>query len=182
MSYTAYGSSSSDSATGALARGLGLFSLALGATELLAPRVLTRALGMEGREGVVRAYGLREIVSGIGILSSQNPAPWVWSRVAGDALDLATLTTGLTKDNDRKDRVGLAIAAVTGVTVLDMVCAQALSVEQRTLQPRFPVRDYSDRSGFPQSAAEMRGAARDFETPEEYRAPELMRPWTAAAE
>ena len=47
-----------------MARSIGWFSLALGAVELLAPRVLTRFLGIEGREGLLRAYGVREIGSG----------------------------------------------------------------------------------------------------------------------
>ena len=37
---------------------------------------------------VARAYGLREIGTGIGILASKDPSPWLWGRVAGDALDV----------------------------------------------------------------------------------------------
>lgn len=180
MGYAAQSSASPDPATDALARGLGWFSIGLGATELFAPRVLTRALGMEGREGLVRAYGMREIMSGLGILAARNPAPWMWSRVAGDALDIATLTGGLDRDNPRNQNVGLAMAAVAGITALDVVCAQALSEEDKRAQPRFPVRDYSDRTGFQRPVDEMWGAASDFEVPKEYRAPELMRPYTAA--
>lgn len=163
-----------------LARGLGWFSIVLGATEMLAPHVLTRALGMEGRETLIRAYGVRELAAGIGILSSHNPAPWMWGRVAGDALDLATLTASL-RNNDRKEKVGIAMAAVAGVTTLDMLCAQALSDQEGAKQPYFPARDYSDRVGFPQSPAEMRGVALDFEVPKDFRPPELMRPWNIAA-
>jgi hypothetical protein len=181
MGYAAQSSASPDPGTDALARGLGWFSIGLGATELFAPRVLTRALGMEGREGLVRAYGMREIMSGLGILASRNPAPWVWSRVAGDALDIATLTGGLDRENPRKENVGLAMAAVAGITALDVACAQALTEEENRIQPRFPMRDYSDRAGFPRPVDEMWGAARDFEVPKEYRAPELLRPYTPAA-
>ena len=74
-----------------MARGLGWFSIGLGLAEVLAPRALTRGLGMEGNEQLVQAYGLREIATGIGILSSDQPAPWIWGRVGGDALDMATL-------------------------------------------------------------------------------------------
>jgi hypothetical protein len=55
-----------------MARGLGWFSIGLGLTEVLAPRALTRGLGMEGNEQLVQAYGLREIATGIGILSSDQ--------------------------------------------------------------------------------------------------------------
>src|SRR3954452_22927910 len=68
-----------------MARGLGWFSIGLGLAEVLAPRALTRGLGMEGNEQLVQAYGLREIATGIGILSSDQPAPWIWGRVGGDA-------------------------------------------------------------------------------------------------
>lgn len=46
---------------------------------------------MHGQERLIRAYGVREIAKGVGILTSPNPTPWLWGRVAGDALDLATL-------------------------------------------------------------------------------------------
>src|SRR5215208_7371781 len=52
-----------------LAKGLGWFSLVLGAAELIAPQRITRALGMEGKEALVRAYGAREIASGMLSLS-----------------------------------------------------------------------------------------------------------------
>lgn len=181
MGYAAQSSTNPNAATDALARGLGWFSIGLGATELFAPRAVTRSLGMEGHESLVRAYGVREIMSGLGILSARNPGPWVWSRVAGDALDMATLASGLKGENPRKANVGVALAAVAGITALDMACAQALTEEQKRALPRFPVKNYSDRSGFAQSPDEMWGAARDFETPNEYRAPELMRPYTVSA-
>ena len=88
-----------------MARGLGWFSIGLGLAEVLAPRALTRGLGMEGNEQLVQAYGLREIATGIGILSSDQPAPWIWGRVGGDALDMATLAGGLQPDNPKKENV-----------------------------------------------------------------------------
>ena len=73
----------------AVARGLGWFSIGLGLVEALSPGIVTRTLGMEGKEGLVRGYGVREIGTGIGILAANDPSPWLWGRVAGDALDLA---------------------------------------------------------------------------------------------
>jgi hypothetical protein len=106
-----------------LARGLGWFSIGLGLAEVLAPRALTRGLGMQGSEQLLQAYGLREIATGIGILSSEQAAPWIWGRLAGDALDIATLSTGLKEDNPKRENVGIALAAVAGVTALDLVCS-----------------------------------------------------------
>ena len=165
-----------DSATDTLARGLGVFSIALGLVEVFAARSLTRALGMEGSETLVRAYGLREIAKGVGILASNDPTPWVWGRVAGDALDIATLVTGLDEDNPKRGNVGIALAAVAGATALDIYCAQALSGE--STQPLPPARDYSRRSGFSRPPQEMRGAASDFQVPRDFRAPEALRPYT----
>src|SRR3954453_22135368 len=102
-------------ASESLARGLGWFSIGLGALELCAPRALTRALGMPGSEALVQGYGLREIASGVGILASRDPAPWVWSRVAGDALDLGTLGAALDDENPQTGNVAIALTAVAGV-------------------------------------------------------------------
>ena len=148
-----------------LARGLGWFSIGLGLAELLAPRRFARAFNMDGEEPLVRFYGLREITAGVGILASGQPRPWMWGRVAGDALDLATLAARLQGALPSQQRnIALAIGAVAGVTAADILCAQALDVKEKRL-----LRDYSDRSGFTRPAEEMRGAARDFQVPRDMR-------------
>lgn len=111
----------------AMAKGVGWFSIALGLAEVAAPEKIAGELGLEDKKGLVRLYGFREIAKGVGILSSRKPAGWVWGRVAGDALDLATLATGLRKDNPKRDNVLKAISAIIGVTVLDVVLAAQLS-------------------------------------------------------
>lgn len=144
-----------------VARGLAVFSIALGALEVLAPRRLGRWIGLRGDPRLVQAYGAREVATGLAILGRPNdPAPFVWGRVAGDALDLATLAAGLSGTR-APGRLGFAIAAVLGVTVLDALCAQSLSTRQRH---REPTRDYSDRSGLPDTPERMRGAARTTRT------------------
>jgi hypothetical protein len=154
-----------------LARSLGWFSVGLGLVEFFAPRKLARALGMRGRERLVRRYGLRELAVGIGILcAKRDAAPWLWARVAGDGLGLATLA-GTAGRNGRRGSATLALAAVAGVAALDVICAQELSRRG----PR-PVRDYASRSGLPRPPAEMRGIARDGALPRDMRRPELLRP------
>jgi hypothetical protein len=128
-----YQDSSHRSSSEALARFLGWFSIGLGVTELLAPRSLTRMLGMEGAEDLVRAYGLREIATGIGALKAENPAPWIWGRVGGDALDIATVAMGERDDNPQKQNVSMAILALIGVAALDLAVAARLSAEEREL-------------------------------------------------
>ena len=162
----------------ALARGLGWFSIGLGLTEMLMPRMLTEQMGMKGKEPLLRFYGAREMAAGIGILMSDNPGPWIWGRVAGDAVDLVTLATGLDKQNPRKSNVAIALAAVAGVTALDCISAQALT--GRTSRP---APDYSDRRGLPRPPEEMRGIARkDFTPPRDMRTPEALQPFTSQPE
>jgi hypothetical protein len=151
-----------------LARGLGWFSIGLGLAEVFVPGKLARALGMRGEETLLRLYGLREIAVGVGLLASEQPRPWMWGRVAGDALDLATLAARLNDALPREQRnIALPIGAVAGVTAADIACA-------RTLAPRGPrplLHDYSDRSGFAKPPEQMRGVASDFETPRDMRTP-----------
>lgn len=145
------------SAVDRLGWALGWFSLGLGAVELFAPRRITRALGIEGKEGLVRAYGVREI--GGGVLSlSVDKGFGLWGRVAGDGLDIATLVAALHPGNRKRDNVRLALAVVVGITLIDVV--SALGVTTRHARRRGTVRDYSDRSGFPQGVEKARAAAR----------------------
>jgi hypothetical protein len=86
---------------------------------------------------------------------------------------LATLATGLGKENPRNGTVAIALAAVAGITALDCINAQALSGAGK------PVADYSDRRGMPRPPDEMRGAARkDFNPPRDMRTPAALRPFT----
>jgi hypothetical protein len=122
---------------------------------------------MEGQEALLRAYGLREIATGAAILSSDNPQPWIWGRVAGDALDLATLGAGYREDRANRRNLNLAIAAVAGVTAIDAWCANALgNGVGRQSAARAPAAVlYRGRSGFPKPAEQMRGAARHMRVP-----------------
>ena len=160
----------------ALAKGLGAFSIALGLVEIFAARRLARSLGLDGRETLLRAYGVRELATGIAILGSHDPTPWIWGRVGGDALDLATLASGFEGDNPQRSNLMLATVAVVGVTALDLVCAQGLTADKRLAPPG--AYDYADRSGFPQAPDRMRGAARDAVIPQDFRIPDALRPWT----
>jgi hypothetical protein len=153
--------------TDRLARALGWFSIGLGLTELLAPRALTRWLGMEGHETLVRAYGIREIGAGIMTLSPDKGLG-LQSRVAGDALDIATLLAGLRGDNPKRDNVAIALAMVLGVALLDI--AGATGVKKSQSRSDRPLRTYRDRSGYPKGLENARGAARDFRTPTSMRA------------
>jgi hypothetical protein len=152
----------------ALARGLGWFSLALGLTELLRPRRVRDQLGMPTPSGLVRSYGLREIASGVAILASRDPTPWLWARVAGDVLDMATLAPALRRNNPRRPAAATALMSVLAITALDVFAAMQAPANEPghpgRRRSRMPVRDYSDRSGFPHGLEQARAIAARRET------------------
>src|SRR5919205_461879 len=105
-----------------LAKGLGWFSVGLGLAELLAPRAIASISGVsKERTGLIRLYGLRELASGIAIFSQEKPTEAVWSRVAGDALDLVSLGVACTSPDAKLGRVAFATANVLAVTALDVI-------------------------------------------------------------
>ena len=158
---------------GKLAVQLGWFSIALGAVELFASRPLARTLGMYGQEPLIRAYGVREIVKGVGILTSPNPAPWLWGRVAGDALDLGTLANAY-RTSPKRRNVAIAMANVATVTALDVLAAQQLGAIAH--RQEMPTRDYSDRSGFPRGVEAARGMAANADIPADFKTPAALQP------
>jgi uncharacterized membrane protein len=123
--YKTYGADRSER----LAKSLGWFSIGLGLAQLLAPRAMSRAAGVADHPILMRTVGVREIAAGVGILSQRNPAPWLWTRVAGDALDLTMLGLAASRPGTQKNRLAAATVAVAGVTVLDVLT----SVQQTEL-------------------------------------------------
>jgi hypothetical protein len=158
---------SSAGAADRIAKGLGWFSIGLGLAEIVAPRRLTRALGIAGSESLVRAYGFREIAAGLVTLSPDKHVG-LCSRLAGDGLDIATLLRGMRGDNPKRGNVTVALAMVLGVTLLDFLGAQGVRV--RHSRQRGRRRLYHDRSGFPKGIQSAKGAARNFQPPREMRA------------
>jgi hypothetical protein len=126
------------SATETLAIALGWFSIALGAAEILAPKQLARLIGAppdERTSSILRGYGAREIGSGLAILTQPCEAKWLWSRVAGDALDLASLGCAAGQEDADRNRLTMAAIAVAGVTALDVIAAMRLASEGESLEP-----------------------------------------------
>lgn len=150
-----------------LAHVLGWISYGLGIAELMAAPRIVKALGLEAHERLVRGYGIREM--GAGMLSLSFDAKiGIASRIAGDAVDLVTLATAKGGDDRQKANRKTALAVVAGITALDILCFAAL--QKRLGRGDSVSFDYSDRSGFPMGVEAARGAARDFETPLEFRA------------
>ena len=119
-----------------LGLGLGVFSIALGAVELFGARRIAETLDAQGHEGLIRGFGAREVVAGVGLLAAPAHATNVWNRVAGDAMDLAALGAAAGK-SPRNAAVWRALAFVVAATALDIWVARRLD---ETTGKTFPVR------------------------------------------
>ncbi|HEY0461133.1 MAG TPA: hypothetical protein VGC97_18505 [Pyrinomonadaceae bacterium] len=118
-------------ATGKMAKGIGMFSIALGLAEVVAPARMGELIGVSNRyRAFLPLLGMREIAHGIGIMSQTKPTESVWSRVIGDAIDLAFLGAAFAGKENNKRRLAGATVAVLGVAALDVMCAAALSKQQ----------------------------------------------------
>ena len=119
--------SQTESDGSSLSRALGWFGIALGTAELVAPDLLARVIGIKPdrrSSWILRAFGVREIFAGLGILARpRRPMP-VWSRVLGDVLDTAALATAAFTRRKSGTRVAGALAAVAGAGVLDFVASR----------------------------------------------------------
>lgn len=112
------------------AKGLGMLSLGLGLAQVFAPRGVARLIGLPDTQRsrtVLTLIGMRELASGIGLLARPGSASWAWTRVAGDAMDLALLGDAFTNRDAEPGRLAAATAAVLGVAALDATSAAHLS-------------------------------------------------------
>jgi hypothetical protein len=73
------------------------------------------------------------MAAGVGILSQRNPGPWLWGRVAGDAVDIGALAAAL-RTSGRRAIVAIALGSVVGVTALDIACGLRFT-SRRALSP-----------------------------------------------
>lgn len=131
-----------------LVQGLAWFSVGLGLTALIAPRALGSAAGLGRHAGLVRMVGARELASGIGLFSSRNSTPWLWSRVAGDAMDILTLGAAALKPTGGGNlRALVSLALVAGVTAADVSASLRYSSKSQGRHARrLSAEDYVERS------------------------------------
>ncbi|NKC32260.1 hypothetical protein [Falsiroseomonas selenitidurans] len=155
-----------------LGRALGWFSIGLGLVQIAAPSRVSRALGMRGQEGLMRMTGAREVASGLLSLSVDRGLG-LRARLAGDAMDAVSLAMVLGRGRGGGARAGVALAAVAGIALVDLLVAQSLAKRHGRERARAMAplrRHHGDRSGFPGGLARARGAAADFPVPPDLRA------------
>lgn len=108
-------------------RRLGWLSLGLGTLQLVRPAAVQRTTGVDdsaAARSMLMFVGAREIVHGLGLLGGRRPAGWAWSRVAGDAMDLAALAVARgRRHGTRRGRVTGAAGITIAVTVIDVIAA-----------------------------------------------------------
>ncbi|MBW4022768.1 MAG: hypothetical protein HIU92_06435 [Proteobacteria bacterium] len=122
----------------AFARGLGWLSIGLGLIDTFGRKGVARKTGLPN-EPLIALYGMREIVTGIGLVVADDPMPWVWARVGGDALDLGTLAAGVSDRNPEKSGALVGLLMVLGITAADVALAGRLhaTAEREATRPIF---------------------------------------------
>jgi len=125
-------SDAAQSRTGTLVKGLGVASLGLGLAEVLAPTRVAALAGVdESRRSraVVRTLGVRECGHAAALLLGSEKL--VWTRVAGDVLDIAVLATGVSRRRAGQRRRGIASAiALTAIGAVDLYAAVRTTRDQ----------------------------------------------------
>ncbi|MDQ1652235.1 MAG: hypothetical protein QOI35_1435 [Cryptosporangiaceae bacterium] len=118
-----------------LNRLLGLASAGLGAAELARPDAVARLTGLDGHPArdLIPAMGARELAHAAGLLPRRQPTRWIWTRVAGDLLDLAVLSTALRdRKGSQRRRALAATAVVAGITATDLYAALLTTSARRS--------------------------------------------------
>lgn len=119
-------SDTSKRATSTLVKGLGGASLGLGLGEILAPTKVAAVAGIDNTgqsRAVIRALGARECAHAAALLFGTSKL--VWTRVAGDVLDVMLLGAALAKSNHgRRHRRGTAsLVGLAAIGAADLYAA-----------------------------------------------------------
>ncbi|MFG3643198.1 SRPBCC family protein [Micromonospora sp. NPDC047762] len=108
-------------------RRLGWMSLGLGVAQLAAPDTVRRISGVDDSSTsrtMVPLVGARELVHAAGLLTSRRKGIWAWTRVVGDAMDLASLGVAIAhRSGHRRRRLVGVTGAIVGITVVDLLTA-----------------------------------------------------------
>jgi len=114
-----------------VARGLGWLSLGIAAAEIFARRTVEKdLLGIDSHPLLLPALGVREAVAGVTLLSQKKITPTLaaglWSRVAGDAMDLSLLAAAAPTTRKPTSLAANSLI-VLGITAADLYYALRIS-------------------------------------------------------
>ncbi|WP_092383696.1 SRPBCC family protein [Micromonospora phaseoli] len=111
-------------------------SLGLGVAQLAASDTVRRISGVDDSptsRTVVPLVGARELVHAAGLLTSRRKGIWTWTRVVGDAMDLAALGIAIAHRGGRRRRRLVGVTGViVGITVVDLLTAVQATRPERT--------------------------------------------------
>ncbi|GII58086.1 hypothetical protein Pth03_64750 [Planotetraspora thailandica] len=110
-----------------LAHMLGWAGVALGAMQVAAPRVVARVIGVDdspAARATVPLAGMRNLLHAETLLRGRKHSVGLWSRLAGDAADVTSLSAAMARRTGKRRR---RVAAVTGV-VLAVTAADVYAV------------------------------------------------------
>jgi hypothetical protein len=114
----------------ALADALGWGSSLLGAPMTLAPRRFVQAIGIRPDRRTVSlalVVGIREHAATLNILAMRQRRIGMWSRVAGDVMDLSLLAAAFLHRRQDERRLVAAGTVVAGLLAADLVTAVQLT-------------------------------------------------------
>lgn len=135
-----------------LSQGLGWFGIGRGLAELLAPRKVADFIGLkDDHPHLLRALGVRELAAGASLLAQPQESGWLWSRIAGDLMDLGLLGAAFTSGRHDRKRLTNATLALAAITALD---AFAVTVAMRPpkVDPRWRYLPAGGRAGIDRQA------------------------------
>ena len=104
------------------AKMMGVFSYALGISQVLRPGSVNRLMGIPDHNpnhAVTRLIGIREIVTGTGVLFGKNTSGWMWGRVAGDIMDISNVAGQLAGRLGTREKLVPTLVVLSAIAVLD---------------------------------------------------------------
>jgi hypothetical protein len=104
------------------AKMIGLFSYALGTAQILRPGSVNRLMGVPDHNpnhAMTRVIGIREIVTGTGVLFGKNTSGWMWGRVAGDIMDISNVAGQLAGRLGTREKLIPTLLVLSAIAVLD---------------------------------------------------------------
>ena len=111
---------------------LGMGAMGLGWWGLLAPKSVSRFLGIPAPKAVIRTlFGLRELYTGYTLAGDPTKSEVLWLRVAGDVFDIAVLGAAINPRNSKRGNARFMLNAVLVITALDVIAAIRMSNVQR---------------------------------------------------
>jgi hypothetical protein len=111
---------------------LGLGAIGLGWWGLLAPKSVSKFLGVPAPKSVIRMLlGVRELYTGYSLAGDPTKSEVLWLRVAGDVFGLMVLGAASNPKNPKRHNARFMLKAVLVITALDVIAAVRMTDVQR---------------------------------------------------